>query len=244
MKSENNIFLFFAASSDLAQTVIKELNEKVRDSVFVCTYRSEKASLEKIEMKSQNKLEIFYLDMSDENQINLFLDKILLQYGCPTDVINFAASKFKYNKLKELSYDEMQLDIKIQTYPIILLLNKVRKFISKNDFKLSVIFVLSIVLKGVPPKYLSQYVMTKYGVLGMMHSLTADYTGKNIRFNAVSPDMMNTKFLSDIDERMLEMSGSKSYLSTEVVSGKICEIMERTDYNGRNIFIGDDNGEN
>jgi len=41
-----------------------------------------------------------------------------------------------------------------------------------------------------------------------MKSLAVEYEGKSIDINALSPSMIDTKFLSNIDRRMLEMCGA------------------------------------
>lgn len=50
--------------------------------------------------------------------------------------------------------------------------------------------------------------MSKYMLLGLMKSLAVEYAGKNVDINALSPSMIGTKFLRDIDRRMLEISGA------------------------------------
>ena len=52
--------------------------------------------------------------------------------------------------------------------------------------------------------------MLKYSLLGLMKSLAVEYDGKKISINALSPSMMETKFLSDIDERIVQINAKNS----------------------------------
>jgi len=73
-----------------------------------------------------------------------------------------------------------------------------------------IVFMLTSYVNNVPPKYQSIYVTTKYALLGLMKSLASDYADKRIQINAVSPEMIETKFLSDISEHIVEQNAASS----------------------------------
>jgi len=73
-----------------------------------------------------------------------------------------------------------------------------------------VVFVLSSVTEGVPAVGLSSYVTVKHSLLGLMRSLAAEYAGKRINVNAVSPSMTETAFLSEVPERFVEIVSQQS----------------------------------
>ena len=52
--------------------------------------------------------------------------------------------------------------------------------------------------------------MEKYLLLGFMKALAADYEGKEININSVSPSMIETKFLNQIDDRIVQMNAENS----------------------------------
>jgi len=82
--------------------------------------------------------------------------------------------------------------------------------------------MLSSVTISTPPKYLMSYNMIKFTLLGLMKSLVSDYSGKRININAVSPSMINTKFLSNIDSRIIELNATNS---NENKNADICDIV-------------------
>jgi 3-oxoacyl-[acyl-carrier protein] reductase len=50
----------------------------------------------------------------------------------------------------------------------------------------------------------------KYAALGLMKCLAAEYASYGIRINAVSPSMMETKFLSDLPSSVIELSAERN----------------------------------
>jgi 3-oxoacyl-[acyl-carrier protein] reductase len=106
-----------------------------------------------------------------------------------------------------------------------------------------VLFVLSSVTEGRPPAALSHYVTAKYAVLGLMRSLSQEYAAKNIQINGVSPSMVETKFLSDLDEKFLQLAAEAHPLKRnarvdDIVSAMSLLLTEGSDYmSGVNLPI-------
>ena len=77
----------------------------------------------------------------------------------------------------------------------------------------------------------------------MLKSLVAEYSTFNIQINAISPSMINSKFLKNMDERLIEAEIEKHPLKRTI---KIEEIVETINYilkskneflNGNNILL-------
>jgi 3-oxoacyl-[acyl-carrier protein] reductase len=63
-----------------------------------------------------------------------------------------------------------------------------------------VVFLVSSVTRGIPPKYLSMYNVVKYCQLGLMRSLASEYGGRGLTINAVSSGMVETRFLDNVPD--------------------------------------------
>ena len=74
----------------------------------------------------------------------------------------------------------------------------------------SIVNMLTAYTLGMPPGKLSAYVTLKYAMLGLTLSLATDLAPHNIRVNAVSPSIAETRFTSDIPKRWLEMEAEAS----------------------------------
>jgi 3-oxoacyl-[acyl-carrier protein] reductase len=53
-------------------------------------------------------------------------------------------------------------------------------------------------------------VTAKYALLGLARSLAAEYSSYRININSVSPSMVETAFLQNIPERMVELTAAQS----------------------------------
>ena len=89
-----------------------------------------------------------------------------------------------------------------------------------------IIVMLSICTRGVPPKFLSSYVVSKYALLGLVKSLSSDYSDKGIQVNAVSPEMIDTKFLDNIPDFVKQQSADSSPLKRNLTVTDVIPAFE------------------
>lgn len=106
-----------------------------------------------------------------------------------------------------------------------------------------IIFLLSSNTIGKPAKYQSSYVTVKYALLGLMKALAAEYADKGITVNGVSPDMMETKFLSGIPDLIVEQNRENGPMGRNVYVEEILPMIqymlseEGASMTGQNIEI-------
>ena len=118
------------------------------------------------------------------------------------------------------------MDLEIQVHSFAEIMKAFLPIMAKQKYG-KVVAMLSSVTKGVPPKYLSSYVITKYALMGLINSLVSEYKEKGIQINCVSPTMVETNFLSEIDDRIIEMTAESSSMKRNV---KIEEVVEAISY--------------
>jgi 3-oxoacyl-[acyl-carrier protein] reductase len=68
--------------------------------------------------------------------------------------------------------------------------------------------VSSSVTRGVPPKFMSMYTVVKHAQLGLMRALASEYAESGVSINAVSPGMVETRFLENVPDMVKEMSAA------------------------------------
>ena len=95
---------------------------------------------------------------------------------------------------------------------------------------------------GMPPKFLSPYITVKYALLGLMKSLAVEYAGKGITINAVSPDMMETKFLSGIPELVIEQNAKNNPLGRNLTVDDVIPAFEYFLSEKANVVTGQNIG--
>ena len=71
------------------------------------------------------------------------------------------------------------------------------------------------------PKFQAAYITIKYALLGLMRDLAREYIPRGVRVNAVSPQMMETKFLSEMSSLVVEQNAKESPLGRNITIEEI-----------------------
>ena len=234
-----DIILIIGASSDIGMDLIKNLDE---DILILAHYNSSSESLIELSTQIKNTLVPLQADLSSEDEITSLLNNIEENYGIPNKIVHLAAPKFENIRFKDLVWDSFQNDINISLKSLVLILNRFLPKLAKEK-KGKVVCMLSSVTLNVPPKALSQYTTVKYSLLGLIKSLASEYADKNIQINAISPSMIETKFLDNINEKFVELSAFNHPLKRNATVDDITPVIKLllskdSDYmNGINIPI-------
>lgn len=237
----DKIYCIIGATSDIGMAYIKELNKSGEKCTVIAVYFGEKEKLEKLNDELENvTMDFVKCDLSKEQDVSNAIEYIKEKYNTPTHFLHLAARKFEYVKFSKFNWENVCLDLEIQVHSFAEFMRNFLPLMSKQKYG-KVVAMLSSVTKGVPPKYLSSYVITKYALMGLINSLVSEYKEKGININAVSPTMVETSFLENIDERLVEMtaanSGMKRNVKIEEVVGAIKYLMsDEAEYvNGLNL---------
>lgn len=206
--------LVLGASSDLGCALIDGVAGRY-DTIWA-TYRTQNDKLDLLAQKYAGVVRPVHADLSDKEDIACLIDTIR---GSSTDwdysgsgsgesvipdhIVHIPMSSYmvkKFVKTDEAYFESaMELAIRSSVLPLQAFLPDMKKRGSGR-----VVFVLSSVTEGNAPEYQTAYVTVKYALLGLMKSLASEYADTGIRINAVSPDMMDTKYLSDLSHLMIE----------------------------------------
>ncbi len=234
----NDIILIIGGSSDIGINLIKNLN---KECLILAHYnRSDKKLLELSKNISQQLVPIM-ADLTSENEV-MALIKTVERYGIPNKIVFLAASPVENIRFKDIKWETFENDINVSLKSSVLILNIFLPKLAKEK-RGKVVFMLSSYVLGVPPKALSHYTTVKYALLGLMRSLASEYSNKNIQINAVSPSMVETKFLSGINEKLVELSAYTHPLKRNAFVDDVTPVIkmllsEECDYiNGINIPI-------
>lgn len=198
----SNIVFITGASSDIGVALIKNLTE---ECVIIAHYNNNNKILLELQKETQNRIVPVQADFSSIESVIEMLDNIEFEIGIPNKVIHLAAPKFQNLRFKDVDWINFQNEINVSLGSITLILNRLlpKMALQKRG---RVVTILSSVVLGIPPKALSQYTTVKYALLGLMRALASEYADKKITINCISPSMVETQFLSQINERIVELS--------------------------------------
>ncbi len=144
-------------------------------------------------------------DLTSPDSVQSLADKIVAGYGCPDAFIHLPGLKLRYERFTKFDWQHFETDLHIQVQSAVIFLKRFLPMMAKMPAA-RVIFVSSSVTRGVPPKFMSMYTIVKQAQLGLMRALAAEYGESALSVNAVSPGMVETRFLENLPDMVKEMS--------------------------------------
>ncbi len=215
--------LITGATSDIAYEFLKNYKEK--NKVIVAFYYDYEERLDDlIENYNLNIIKVKYNFLNLEGITEILQD--VLRDIFISEVLHLSAPVVKQERFNKINISQYNIDFSIQVLSII----EILKFIiprMKKEKRGKIVFVLSSVINGVPPKFWTSYVTSKYALEGLMKSLVAEYSSFNIQINGISPSMIKSKFINNMDERLVEMEIEKHPMKRTI---EIREIVETINY--------------
>lgn len=236
-------YLIIGASSDVGIAFLKRLAETAEAGTEVLAHYAyhQEALLELKENLPGLALTLLQADLSKPEQVEAMLGQVN-DAGAVDCLVYLAADKLEYQKLKKLDWDKVAYDFEVQVHGLASVCKACLPAMAKKGYGKAVIMLSECTL-GMPPKFMSGYVTVKYAMLGLMKAMAAEYADKGLNINGISPGMMETKFLSKVDERLVAMTAAGNVKGRNVSVGETAEAVlfltsKGSDYmNGVNLNL-------
>lgn len=240
----NKVYLITGASSEVGMAYIKKLDETVAEDVTVIAhYGKNKDSLEQLQEELCHvTLHMVQADLSLAEGAEIICNFIKEQGLLVTHVLHLAALALEYNKIKKWNDEKIRKDMEIQFFSFATMMKEILPQMAKRGYG-RVVVMLSSVTLGTPPKFMSGYVAVKSALLGYVRAAATEYGEKGVCINGISPNMMETKFLQNIDEKIVRMTADSSALKRnirveETVNGIAYLLSDEASYvNGINLNL-------
>ena len=240
----NKVYLITGASSEVGMAYIKRLDETASKKVVVIAhYANTKAGLEALQNELANvELHMVQADLSLADGADKVCAFIKEQGMEVTHVLHLAASAFSHVKIKKWDEEKVRKEMQIQFFSFASLMKDILPKMAKVGYGRVCVMLSSYVL-GTPPKFMSDYVAVKSALLGYVKAAAAEYGDKGVCINGISPNMMETKFLQNIDEKIVQMTAESSAMKRnirvdETVSGIVYLLSDEASYvNGVNLNL-------
>ncbi|MDE5802931.1 MAG: SDR family oxidoreductase [Lachnospiraceae bacterium] len=244
---ENKVYFITGASSEVGIAFIRSLEEKLKkngEKAMVIAHYAvhDEALLTLKEGLSAVTLMLQQADLSQPEEVKDLIVRVAEICECPDCILHLPAAKLSYNRVKQLDWQNVLRDMEIQVHS----LGEIGKYFlprmgKRGNGKVAVMLTACTV--GMPPKFMSQYVLVKYALLGLMKSMAVEFADKGVNVNGISPNMMETKFLDNIDGKIIEMNREASTMKRnmrveEVLPAIHLLLSEGSDYmNGVNLNL-------
>lgn len=237
---DNKTLLILGASSDMGCSLIENSIDKY--DTIICHYLHMNDRLKSLKEKYDDKMVMVQADFSDELSIAMMIEQIKKNGYKPTHIVHLPCLPVKYERFEKISNKDLKKALQISLFSFIQVTQAFIADMRKNKYG-KIVVMLTVCTIGVPPKFMPIYVTEKYALLGMVKALASDYADKGIQINAVSPEMVDTKFLREIPDfvkqQTAEQNPLKRILKVEDVVPTITYLLseEAACITGQNIAI-------
>ena len=145
-------------------------------------------------------------------------------------------------RMEEDTIERLRTDMELQSYSFLKICKCVVPEMKKRAFGRVTVMLSKVVTEPLPPAFMAPYVVSKYALMGAMKAVAAEYDGSKVTVNGIAPDMMDTAFLADLDERIKEIAAEKSAIGRlirpEEIAPYIFDLMENMEEkNGRILSV-------
>jgi 3-oxoacyl-[acyl-carrier protein] reductase len=219
---ENKTLLVIGASSDIGRALIARLAP--RYTKIYAHYNAGVEAVQELQSQFGTKIIPVQADLLNAGAVSALTKQIAAE-GVPDHIVHLAAPKCIQQRFHQTSPEDFQTAL---TCSLISFSSIIQPFISKmgKNGTGKIVVMLTAYTENVPPKFISPYVTAKYALLGLVRALAAEYAPKGVCVNAVSPEMMDTRFLEGMPELALEQARESSVMGRLLVPGDVVPTFE------------------
>lgn len=204
---DGKCILVTGASSDVGMALIRKIS--INYTSVIAHYNRSGETIRQLSNELGEKIVPIQADFSKRESIDAMVSVIRKKNLIIDHIVHLAAPRFHIRKFIKENIDEMRRDYLSSTESIMIILKECITGMVKQKYG-KIVFMLSSNVISYPAKYQSAYTVSKYALLGLMKSIAVEYAEKGITSNAVSPDMMDTKFVSDIPEIIVKQNAESN----------------------------------
>ncbi len=197
------------------------------------------------EMSSDPRVISVISDLAKTDFLNDFDNKI--DFSQVDEVVHFAAASMRMQNFSSNSSEQLLIDYQINFLSVVALLTKVVATRKQNRRQIRIVLMLTDMLRSAK-KGETSYITSKFALLGLVNSLSAEFSGNDLRINAVSPSLVETKYVEHFPEFLRTDISNKHPMKRHCT---VAEVIDSVEYllspqssfiSGQNIFIN--GGEN
>lgn len=215
--------LIVGASSAIGCEIIKLISDD--GTTVLAHYHSGKDRLAKVAAEVKGRIVPIQADLSTEEGIGALVESIASCCDFPRKIVFLAAPRVTLVRFKDLAWDDFRQHSDMQLCTAVKILGRFLPQMAKARHG-RVVFMLTSYTLGVPPAAMAHYVTAKYALLGLMKGLASEYASKQVCINAVSPSMVETGFLSEIPEKIVEITALQHPLKRNAVPADVAPVVK------------------
>jgi 3-oxoacyl-[acyl-carrier protein] reductase len=240
----DKIILITGASSDIGMSYIREHGAEYTE--ILAHYHHTNQEFDSLQETLGDKILPLQADFSLPAETESFAANIAQlikeENMTPTHILHLTSLPAKSVRLHKSSTDAYRAMMQVSVYSIVEILKTCLPAMQRQHYG-RILFLLSAYTTIPDPKFAAPYVTSKYALLGLMKSVSAEYAPKGITANGISPQMMETKFLKEVPDLIIEQQRQASPLGRLLTENDILPTIrlllsdEAAAITGENISI-------
>lgn len=195
--------LILGASSDLATTLIPRVAENF--GTIYAHYHRSADRLVALKETVPCEMKLFQADFINEEETKWLMNAVEADGGNITHILHCPSARLENKHFRKMCWDDYSIMLNTQLRSLYYATRQFVPIMAKKKYG-KVVAILSSATTGTPPAYMNAYITAKYAQMGFIRSLAAEYADKSIQINAVSPSMIETKFLKDMPHLLVEQN--------------------------------------
>lgn len=211
------VLLVIGGSSDIGIRLIRELADEYWK--IWLHYNSSEDRAEELKKEFGEKILPVSCDLRDYDSVEA-MTNLIYGSGCPPDhIVQLAFPRVSNRKFQKHKWEEYQEGIDVGVRSLVQVLRHAMPDMAKKHYG-KVVIMLTSYVKDIP-KYVTPYVVGKYALLGLANSLAVEYCSKGITVNLVSPEMIETRFLQNLPELIVQSNAEKNPLHRNLTESDV-----------------------
>jgi 3-oxoacyl-[acyl-carrier protein] reductase len=208
MENLEKVLLITGASSDIGLALIQSLHQQY--DKIIAHYFQNAEGLTAIKEKIGEKLVLEQADFQDAASTQSFANRAAQGEQPPTHFVHLPALPLKNIRFSRTDWPVFEGELNTAYRSAVLLCQNILPLMAARKYG-KIVFMLSHNVLNQPPiRYAVPYTSVKYALLGLMKGLSAEYSGKGITVNGVSPSMTETRFLREVPELIIQKNAQES----------------------------------
>ena len=192
------------------------------------------------EMSKDSRIINVITDLGTTDFLNDFDNKI--DFFQIDEVVHFAAASMRIQNFSSNTSEQLLIDYQINFLSVVALLTKVVATRKQNPRQIRIVLMLTDMLRSAK-KGETSYITSKFALLGLVNSLSTEFSGNDLRINAVSPSLVETKFVEHFPEFLRTDISNKHPMKRHCTVAEVIDSVEfllspqSSFINGQNILI-------
>ena len=212
------------ASSEVGMQLIKKVYKDYELIYAQYFHMSDDLAALVDEVSAETEILPLQADFSSPAGVEAMIEAIKANGKLPNNIVHLPAPKVYSKQFHKDAWENFESGWEVSVHSIVSILKAFIPGMSKQKYG-RIVFMLTNNTLGMPAKYQSAYTTVKYALLGLMKSLSVEYMDKGITVNGVSPDMMETKYLSEIPELIVQQNAANSPLGRNIKVEEVIPVM-------------------